>query len=123
MTTKDYTMAHSLKRIIGEDGAFTRSHIHNLNDALSALECCYWLIAELSGGDMGKVSKACNVVGLVDPYDSELCAGDMVPKPMQGRFREEATTIYSILFGSPSSIPEVEPEDGCVHHPCNKKET
>lgn len=52
-------MAGSLNHIIDTDGTFTMELIDNLGDAHEALEECYAIIVELSGGDMGKVSAAC----------------------------------------------------------------
>ncbi len=76
-------MAGSLSHIVGRDGHFTMSLIENLGDAHEALEQCYLLIIELSGGDMGKVSAACNQFNFSDPWDKERFDDDPMPASMR----------------------------------------
>lgn len=76
-------MAGSLNHIIGEDGLFTMDLIDNLGDAHEALEECYELIIELSGGDMKKVSTACNKCNFPDPYTEDRYSDDPMPEPMR----------------------------------------
>lgn len=64
-------MAGSLSHIIGEDGLFTMDLIENLGDAHEALEECYALIVELSGGDMTRISAACKKHRFPDPFKAE----------------------------------------------------
>ena len=62
-------MAGSLNHIVGSDGRFRMDCIDNLGDASEALEECYSLIYELSGGDTGRVSVACRKYGFPDPWE------------------------------------------------------
>lgn len=61
-------MAGSLNHIIGKDGRFKMGSIDTLGDAHEALDECFKIILELSGGDMGKVSAACRKHGFPDPF-------------------------------------------------------
>ena len=72
-------MAGSLNHIIDTDGAFTMDLIDNLGDACEALEECYALILELSGGDMDKVSAACRKHRFPDPWSDEYGEGLKLP--------------------------------------------
>lgn len=74
-------MAGSLSHIIDTDGTFTMDLIDNLGDAHEALEECFAVIIELSGGNMGKVSKACVASGHCDPY-KKYVGDEVIPKPM-----------------------------------------
>jgi len=62
-------MAGSLNHIIDRDGKFTMNLIENLGDAHEALEECFMIIHELSGGDSKKISAACRRYGFPDPWD------------------------------------------------------
>lgn len=73
-------MAGSLNHIIDEDGSFKMTSIDNLGDASEALEECFHIIYELAGGDMSKVSAACNKLKYPDPWDAK--HGDKV-NPMR----------------------------------------
>ncbi len=77
-------MAGSLNHIIDNDGTFTMRLIENLGDAHEALEECFALIHDLSGGDMAKVSAACEERNFVDPYDEAEgeADGEGIPKAM-----------------------------------------
>lgn len=76
-------MAGSLKHIIDTDGTFTMDLIDNLGDAYEALEECYSLIVELSGGDMTKVSAACLKFKFPDPYEKKRYSDDSMPAAMK----------------------------------------
>jgi hypothetical protein len=54
--------------------------IENLGDAHEALEECFILIYELSGGNSAKVSDACKKYGFPDPWDDMY--GDNPKYPM-----------------------------------------
>jgi hypothetical protein len=75
-------MAGSLNHIVDTDGSFTMSLIDNLGDAHEALEECYALIIELSGGDMLKVSAACKKLRLVDPWHADRYSDEPMPAAM-----------------------------------------
>ncbi len=62
-------MAGSLSQIINSDGRFRMDLIENLGDAWEALEECFTLIYELSGGDSKKVSLACKMYNFSDPWE------------------------------------------------------
>lgn len=64
-------MAGSLNHIINKRGRFTMDNIENLGDAHEALGECFALILELSGGDMAKVSAACEKLRFPDPFATE----------------------------------------------------
>jgi len=64
-------MAGSLNHIVNDDGTFTMDFIENLGDAHEALEECYQLIYILADGNTEKVSKACNLIGVVNPWEIE----------------------------------------------------
>lgn len=64
-------MAGSLNHIIDDRGRFTMDTIENLGDAHEALEECFAIILELSGGDMAKVSAACDKHNFPDPFTAE----------------------------------------------------
>lgn len=53
-------MAGSLNHIVSDTGHFHMDSIENLGDAYEALEECFALIYELSGGDMDKIKAACD---------------------------------------------------------------
>ena len=72
-------MAGSLGHIVGKDGRFTMELIENLGDAYQALEECYTLIFELSGGDDGKVSAACKKHNFPDPWTVHRFEDDPMP--------------------------------------------
>jgi hypothetical protein len=76
-------MAGSLRHIIGSDGKLTMELIDNLGDAYEALEECYALIIELSGGDMEKVSAACVKHKFPDPYETKRYSDDPMPADMK----------------------------------------
>lgn len=76
-------MAGSLSYIVGRDGCFTMDLIENLGDAYDALEQCYLLIIELSGGDMERISAACNQFGFPDPWAKERYDDDPMPAVMR----------------------------------------
>ena len=78
-------MAGSFEMLIAQGGSFQMDLIENMGDAHEALEDCFNLIAELSGGDMAKVSRACRAIGTPDPYDLECdrCEDDPMPAPMR----------------------------------------
>jgi hypothetical protein len=50
-------MAGSLNHIVGEDGRFRMESIENLGDAHEALEECFKIILELTGGKKAKVNR------------------------------------------------------------------
>lgn len=75
-------MAGSLNHIIDDEtGQFTMSGIENLGDAHEALDECFKIILHLSGGDMRKVSEACERFNLPDPWSNEF--GDALKVPMR----------------------------------------
>ena len=76
-------MAGSLKHIIGVDGNLTMELIDHLGDAYEALEECYVIIIELSGGDMKKVSAACLKHKFPDPYSTNRYSDDPMPAAMK----------------------------------------
>jgi len=62
-------MAGSFNHILESDCRFKMDSIDNLGDASEALEDCYTLIFFLSGYDSKKISDACKILNLVDPWD------------------------------------------------------
>jgi len=52
-------MAGSLNHIINGDGTFRMGGIENLGDAHEALDECFKIIMELTGGDKERVNAAC----------------------------------------------------------------
>ena len=52
-------MAGSLSHIVKNNGRFTMNFIDNLGDAHEALEECFYIILDLSGGDMEKINAIC----------------------------------------------------------------
>ena len=76
-------MAGSLNQIVGADGKFTMDLIENLGDAYEALEECYTLIYELSGGDTKRISEACRKYNFPDPWDLNRYDDDPMPENMR----------------------------------------
>ena len=74
-------MAGSLNHIVNSNGRFRMSLIENLGDAREALEECFTLIYELSGGDSKKVSAACRKHSFPDPWEN--IYGDDPKEPMR----------------------------------------
>jgi hypothetical protein len=72
-------MAGSFSHIIADDGRFTMDLIENLGDAYEALEECFTIIYELSGGDHTKVADACRKYNFPDPWRYRY--GDMFKRP------------------------------------------
>jgi len=52
-------MAGSLSHIVAHDGTFRMGLIENLGDAHEALDECFKIIMELTGGDKEKVNEVC----------------------------------------------------------------
>lgn len=52
-------MAGSLNHIVDEDGTFRMGGIENLGDAHEALDECFKIIMELTGGDKEKINAVC----------------------------------------------------------------
>lgn len=52
-------MAGSLNHIVDPDGSFNPVRIETVGDAWEALEECFDIIAELTGGDLEKLNSIC----------------------------------------------------------------
>ena len=76
-------MAGSLRHIIDEDGSLTMDMLDHMGGAHEALEECYAIIIELSGGDMSKVSAACIKLNFPDPYTTNRYQDEPMPAPMR----------------------------------------
>jgi len=58
-------MAGSLNHIVDENtGQFRMDLIENMGDAHEALDECFKIILELTGGKMNQVNKVCNKLNL-----------------------------------------------------------
>jgi len=52
-------MAGSLNHIVDDDGTFRMGGIENLGDAHEALDECFKIILELTGGEKTKINDVC----------------------------------------------------------------
>lgn len=76
-------MSGSLNHVIHDNGELTLSYIDCLKDAGMAIAQMYNIIVVISGGDMDKVSYACNKLGYVDPYrKNDRYDDEPMPNPM-----------------------------------------
>lgn len=57
-------MAGSLNHIVGEDGRFRMSSIENMGDAHEALDECFKIILELTGGKKEDVNRVLDKLNL-----------------------------------------------------------
>lgn len=56
-------MAGSLYHIVDDDGTFRMGGIENLGDAHEALDECFKIIMELTGGNKQKINAVCRKLG------------------------------------------------------------
>ncbi len=95
-------MAGSLSHIVGRDGRFRMDLIENMGDAHEALEECYDIIFDLSGGDTGIISAACRRLRFPDPW--EICFDEPLRPPMQISQTSALKYINTSVEGRPMRI-------------------
>lgn len=69
-------MAGSLFHIVAEDGSFRMGSIENLGDAHEALDECFKIIYNLTGGQKDKVNESLRGVGPEINVDMQLGGED-----------------------------------------------
>ena len=80
-------MAGSLSHIVRPEG-FSMQLLDGMRDAREALEECYYIICELSGGDRSKVNAVCDKLGFPE------IKADMRPiPPRPGPLPTESVTL------------------------------
>lgn len=61
-------MSGSFNHIVDDDGTFNPGLLEDFDEAAEALDECYQLIFTLADGDSKNISKACEMLGIVDPW-------------------------------------------------------